>query len=246
MLLEFIVVIGPTLFAVGLEMVSEDIRRNKYWKWGVMAFGVLLSVLTFWQIVRQERLAATDRQKAVQETAAETSRLVTAAVTDKFKETVSGLQSENATLQTKLESQGRDLATIKSSNIVTGAKPIPVEVTNGEVPQRAAETEAEKKKRQQIRTALGSLQVEANQIINQCGADPPIKDFDCEHAGNEWYGRAMAYIQKNLELSYAARFQTSAAPAGFGYANVSSNNNKVMVGLNGKSRALEEFIKELL
>jgi len=45
-------VILPTLFAVGIELVSKEIRKHPYWRVGVIAFGFSVSALTWLQIQR--------------------------------------------------------------------------------------------------------------------------------------------------------------------------------------------------
>jgi hypothetical protein len=130
----FIVIIGPTIFALVLEIVSEDIRKTIWWRIGVVVFGVGLSLLTLWQLTSERHTAANEREQAIKDTsqqvAAETSTQVTRAVTEQFKQTVAEQQKKIDQLQTKLDAQGKDVATIKGSNIVTGKYPIKVEVTN--------------------------------------------------------------------------------------------------------------------
>lgn len=54
-ILTWAVIALPTLFAVGLEVISEGLRRSRRWRWGVMVFGVCISVLTGAQIYRSDR-----------------------------------------------------------------------------------------------------------------------------------------------------------------------------------------------
>lgn len=64
-LLEGVVVIGPTAFAIGVEVVSEKVRKARIWKVSVVAFGIILTALTYWQIGRQEARAS-ENQAALQ------------------------------------------------------------------------------------------------------------------------------------------------------------------------------------
>jgi len=57
-------VIAPTLFALVLEIVDENRRKSPLWRRGVLIFGVLLSTLTWWQLSRQDAIAAAERDKA--------------------------------------------------------------------------------------------------------------------------------------------------------------------------------------
>jgi hypothetical protein len=129
-LLAWVVVIAPTFFALGLEVIDERIRRHFYWRIGVIVFGLSLSGLTWWQQSR-EILA---RENAVRETsqqvAAETSKQVTKAVTEQYSQMVADQKRQITELQNQLSAQGKDVSVIKGSNIVTGKNPVRVEVIN--------------------------------------------------------------------------------------------------------------------
>jgi hypothetical protein len=56
-LLEWFVIIGPTAFAIGLEIVDEKIRKRPHWRSAVVVFGIILSGCTFWQIQSQNTKA---------------------------------------------------------------------------------------------------------------------------------------------------------------------------------------------
>jgi hypothetical protein len=66
--LAWAVVILPTLFAAGIEIVSKEIKQHPYWRVGVIAFGIGLSALTWLQISRASRSAILDRQAVIEET----------------------------------------------------------------------------------------------------------------------------------------------------------------------------------
>ena len=67
--LEWAVIALPTLFAVGLELISDGIRSDKRWRWGVTLFGIGISVLTGLQISRSnnEHGAQLKRSERAQE-----------------------------------------------------------------------------------------------------------------------------------------------------------------------------------
>jgi hypothetical protein len=137
-ILTFGVVIGPTLFALGVEAMSESIRKHRFWRYGVMAFGLILSGLTWWQISRQEANASIVLEKAVERVASETSERVTKVVGEQFQGVVTNLTDQIGKLKGQLAEQGKKVDVISTSNIVTGKKPIPVQVMN--VPPLAAAT----------------------------------------------------------------------------------------------------------
>jgi hypothetical protein len=130
----FIVVIGPTIFVLVLEFVSDEIRKTIWWRIGVTVFGVSLSLLTLWQLTSERRTAAKDRESAITETSTRVSTDVTRAVTQQYAGMVADQQKKIDALQAKLDAQGKDVAVIKGSNIVTGKGPIPVKVMNPNSP----------------------------------------------------------------------------------------------------------------
>jgi hypothetical protein len=65
--LTWFVIVSPTLLAIGIELASKDVRQSRFWRWGVVAFGIVLSATTYWQIGRQEAHAR-DAQTKMQQT----------------------------------------------------------------------------------------------------------------------------------------------------------------------------------
>ena len=55
-ILSWAVVILPTLFALGIEVVSKEIKEHPYWRAAVLTFGLGLSVLTGLQIHRADKV----------------------------------------------------------------------------------------------------------------------------------------------------------------------------------------------
>jgi hypothetical protein len=70
------VVLLPTLFAVGIELVSKEVKERPFWRVAVLVFGVGLSLLTWFQMSLAAEKAATDQENAIQKTAAEVSNQV--------------------------------------------------------------------------------------------------------------------------------------------------------------------------
>src|SRR5216684_158795 len=147
-ILAVAVVLLPTLFAVGIEVVSKEIKAHPYWRIAVLAFGLGLSALTWFQMSQATKAANTERAKAIVETSEKVSaqvsesvsKSVTKALSDQYTGTINSLQGQIGTLQAQLATQGKNVDAIKSSNIVTGKAPIKVELANlgalpvGEVP----------------------------------------------------------------------------------------------------------------
>jgi hypothetical protein len=149
--LAITVVLLPTAFAVVLELVNDEIKKSVYWRVGVMAFGLSLSALTAYQMVRATRTANRDREQAIRETSNQVSasvsasvsesvsKSVTKAVSDQYTGTINNLQGQIGILQTQLSAQGKSVETIKGSDIVTGRKPVRVEIANpGNLPSGEA------------------------------------------------------------------------------------------------------------
>jgi hypothetical protein len=136
------VVILPTLFAVFIEVTSKKIKERQYWKNAVRAFGVGLSAVTWFQMSRAGRTANIDRQNAIVETSERVSakvsesvsKSVTHAVSEQYTQTINSLQTQIGTLQSQLTTQGKKVDVIQESDIVTGKKPVKVEITNGSPP----------------------------------------------------------------------------------------------------------------
>lgn len=129
-LLTFAVVILPTIFAICLEVIDRRIREHPRWRWGVIAFGVCLSGLTWLQISRESVARENAIRETSQQVAAETSKQVTKAVTEQYSQMIADQKKQISDLQTQLAAQGKDVSAIKSSNLVTGKKPLKVEVIN--------------------------------------------------------------------------------------------------------------------
>jgi hypothetical protein len=133
-ILSWMVVILPTLFAVGIEIVSRGIKERPYWRVAVIAFGLGLSSLTWLQMSRANKAASIDRQTAIIETSrqvsAEVSKSVTKTVTDQYANLVADQKRQIGELQHQIALQGKDVSAIKSSDIVSGKHPVKVEVTN--------------------------------------------------------------------------------------------------------------------
>lgn len=245
LVLAFVVVIAPTVFAIGIEVIDRRIRERPYWRFGIIGFGLALSGLTWLQLSRE----TTARENAIRDTsqqvAAETSKQVTRAVTEQYSQMVADQKSQIADLQNKLASQAKDVSLIKRSNIVTGKNPIKVEVTNEPSSIGSpSQTEAEKKKRAEVRTHLGILLGEATAVKRVCLTDPPPEKFSCVDSANDWARRTLTYIEQNLEQSYQPRF-SAATGLSLSYNGAKTEQiNNVVNYLTFKAAILEQFIKE--
>jgi len=149
-ILEWVVIVLPTLFAIAVEVIDEEYRKdNRRWRIGVISFGIVISVLTGIQVSHAHRVANRERQEAILETSTRVSSSVSESVTQnvtqalksQYESTISDLRGQIATLQTDLAKQGRKVDVISSSDIVSGKQPIKVEMVNkptsGTLPQVA-------------------------------------------------------------------------------------------------------------
>src|ERR1700687_2421213 len=140
-ILAWVVIFFPTALSIAFIFIparTENERLHMRWRYSLVALGILFSAITGWQQVRAVKASAADREKAIQETSekvsTETSTRVTKAVGEQYKGMVGDLYLQIGTLQSQLAAQGKDVSVIKGSNIVTGAAPLKVEVTNPGVP----------------------------------------------------------------------------------------------------------------
>ena len=105
--LSFFVVIAPTLFALVLEIVDEKIRKHRFWRYGVVAFGVIISGATWWQMSRQEASASIAQESAIERVASETSRQVTKTVGEEYQQMITDLTMQIQGLKDQLVAQAK-------------------------------------------------------------------------------------------------------------------------------------------
>jgi len=133
-LLQLVVVVLPTVLAILMEIATPEMRQYRHWRKFVMAFGFILSALVLFQILYSNKMARIGRENAIKETskqvAAETSKEVTKSVANVYARIVSEQQKQIQELQSQIAAQGKKVDVISSSNIVTGKKPVKVEVMN--------------------------------------------------------------------------------------------------------------------
>jgi hypothetical protein len=94
MILSWVVVILPSIFAFTLEVVSKTIKERLVWRIAVVVFGIGLSALTGLQISRADKIATKDRDDAVMATAVKTSAMVNSQMKGNL---LSALQEYNKT-----------------------------------------------------------------------------------------------------------------------------------------------------
>jgi len=108
-ILDWGVVMGPTVFAIGIEMVDEAIRKRERWRHSIFAFGVVLSLLTLWQQNNAKKTSAIDRERAIKETsqqvAVATSEHVTRVLTNQYTQLVADQKAQIQNLETQLSSR---------------------------------------------------------------------------------------------------------------------------------------------
>jgi len=108
-ILAFSVVIAPTVLALVLEIVDERIRKHRFWRWGIIAFGIALSGATWLQMSRQEMAASIGQEQAVERVASETSKQVTKVVGDQYQSMITDLTMQIQELKNQLSTQDKSL-----------------------------------------------------------------------------------------------------------------------------------------
>ena len=117
-ILELLVVV--VLVALGFIVIlvpakREDPKRHILWRFALGACLIAYGGLTWWQQSRAKRIANKERESAIEETSANVSANVTKVISDQ--------KQEIADLKKQLSAQGKDVAVIRNSNIVTGKAP---------------------------------------------------------------------------------------------------------------------------
>jgi hypothetical protein len=245
-ILSWMLIVLPVAFGFILILVpgkAEDEQKHMRWRYILGGCLIAFGVLTWVQQSRAIKVAAKDRENAITETsgkvASATSASVTKAVGEQYQTMITDLTNQIQALKQQLAAQAKDVGIIKGSDIVTGKKPIQVEVTNGSAP--LAGNPKEKQRREEIRTQLGTFLTENRNLMNGCLASPST----CEDLANQWYGQAQVYIKTKLEPSYLSRF-VNASGLSLIYGNADEKTNGIVNNLNFKATALEQFIRELL
>jgi len=223
---------------------NKTLGRGK-WRYGLVLVGAIFSLLAWWQQTRSLQAAKKDRDEAIKQTSEQVTKSVTEAIGSQYKELIGSLTNQIGNLKGQLAEQGKKVDVIQKSNIVTGKNPIKVEVTNEPSSIGSpSQTEAEKKKRADVRTRLGILLGEATAIKTFCLTDPPPPQFSCVDSANDWARRTLTYIGQNLEQSYQPRFLAATGlSVSYNAAKTEQINNAVNY-LTFKAAILEQFIKE--
>ena len=117
-----------------MELLPPKSRESKLWRPSVIGFGIVLSLLVWFQISYSSEQSIKDKEMAIKETsqqvAARTSKDVTRSVTSVYTKIVASQNAQIQKLQGQLSAQSRKVDVISKSNIVTGKEPIAVWVTN--------------------------------------------------------------------------------------------------------------------
>ena len=111
LILGWAVVFFPTALAVAFIFIparNENENVHMKWRYCLVIFGILFSLLAWLQQTRTAKAAASDRESAIKETSArvasETSDRVTKAMSAQYEETISGLNRQIGNLQGQLHS----------------------------------------------------------------------------------------------------------------------------------------------
>jgi hypothetical protein len=125
LILGWAVIFFPFALAVAFVFVptrSENESAHMKWRFCLVAFGILFSLLAWLQQSRALKASAHDRESAISETstrvASETADRVTRAMTAQYEGTISGLNRQIGGLQGQLSAIGQ--ATSENAKVVTG------------------------------------------------------------------------------------------------------------------------------
>jgi hypothetical protein len=133
LILGWIVIVFPFAFSIAvLFMPSQQENKGRHMKWrtAVVVIGIIFSLTTWWQQSRSAKAFDLQRQQAIQQTAEKTAESVTRTISKLYESLIGNLNQQIGSLQRELAKQGKDVTTIKQSNIVTGKNPVKVEVMN--------------------------------------------------------------------------------------------------------------------
>lgn len=122
LILGWAVIFFPTALAVVFIFIparSENESAHMKWRYCLVMFGVIFSLLAWLQQSRALKASTDDRESAIQETSArvatETADRVTKAMAAQYEGTISGLNKQIGSLERELSAQGKSVAAIKGS-----------------------------------------------------------------------------------------------------------------------------------
>jgi hypothetical protein len=138
---NWFVIAIPFLVTVGATVLTLKLPHERHYRKFVICAivtGLAFSGITYWQQVRAARQAVNDRDKAISDTADRVAKKTTENVTDamgkQYGAIITEMTTQNGNLRAQLTEQGKKEDTISGSNIVTGKRPIRVELANGSLP----------------------------------------------------------------------------------------------------------------
>ncbi len=121
-----------------MEELQAKLKDQRLIRWVAAIALLLIGIGAFAADKIQKVQERDERERAVKETskevAAETAKQVTRAVTGQYSQMVADQKNQITDLQNKVAAQAKDVSAIKGSNIVTGKKPVKVEVINPSSP----------------------------------------------------------------------------------------------------------------
>lgn len=135
--LNWFVIAIPFLVTVGATVLTLKLPHERhYWKFvgAAIVVGLGFSGITYWQQIRTAKEAVADRDRAIGDTAdrvaKKTTDNVTEAIGKQYKTIIDDVNEQNGQLRSQLEEQGKKVDKISNSAIVSGKRPLKVEVTN--------------------------------------------------------------------------------------------------------------------
>jgi hypothetical protein len=132
-LLGWAVIAFPFLLSILFVFIparTEDEKKHMKWRNVLVAVGAIFSLVAWWQQSRSLQAAKKDRDDAIKQTSDQVTKSVTEAVGSQYKDLIGSLTNQIGDLKGQLAEQGKKVDVIQKSNIVTGKKPVKVEVIN--------------------------------------------------------------------------------------------------------------------
>jgi hypothetical protein len=223
---------------VTLHPIESQEVRNRY-KAGFVLCALASVFLVIWQGFRngttQSELRST--VKKASESAETATKRIDQLTTEQRSEVARREQAEHD-LAIIVQSTGK----ATRQGVAEDIKNNPLKVSVNGV---GGHTDAERKRREDVRVHLGYLMSEGRAIMAFCLNPPPAQmNFSCDAAAKQWQVKAGEYIRTNMDASYSQRF---ASATGLGVSwNTDEKTNSILIGLKHHTDALETFIKELL
>jgi len=230
---QWLVVLLPFVFAVGIELCSKNFRETRRYRVAVLISGIVFSAITYVEMEHERRKSVAEQVAAIQDTservATKTSAGVSAVLGAQFAETVAAVHQQTG----EVRNMGKQLKLLWEH------------------------TDTGEQKRQTLIDGISKRTKWANTIFDICrSAGPPgsggSHPEECTNMISLWTTEVRGYISESLGQTYVNRFEQAGNPTHLASAP--------RLGLDPRSAplielqvrevesrvdALKEFVKEL-